>query len=130
MGTYPDKSLMWKYTHTPIFMVKLLIKPSQDKGQPQCPSIAEWQRRCNPMEYSHKMNEVVYAVTGTGLEMITLSAVRQTNTIWHQSRESEKWYKGAYVQNRKGLTDIENKLTVTKEEMRGEEGRDKLGAWN
>ena len=64
----------------------------------------------------------LFAATGTGLEIITLSAVRQTNTIWHQSRESIKWYKGAYVQNRKRLTDIENKLTVTKEEMGGRGG--------
>ena len=32
----------------------------------------------------------------------------------------KKWYKWTYLQNRNRLTDIENKLTVTK-------GRDKLG---
>ena len=36
----------------------------------------------------------------------------------------KKWYKWTYLQNRKRLTDIENKLMVTK----GEKGRrDKLG---
>ena len=33
-----------------------------------------------------------------------------------------------YMQNRNGLTDIENKLLVTKRER--EEGKDKLGDWD
>ena len=40
----------------------------------------------------------------------------------------KKWYKWTYLQNRNRLTDIENKLTVTKGE-RGRE-RDKLGVWD
>jgi len=31
-----------------------------------------------------------------------------------------------FIKNRNGLTDIENKLMVTKEEV----GRDKLGVWD
>ena len=39
----------------------------------------------------------------------------------------KKGYKGTYSQNRNRLTDIENKLMVTK----GEKGRrDKLGVWD
>ena len=41
-------------------------------------------------------------------------------------KEKKKRYKWAYLQNRNRPTDIENKLTVTKEE-RGGEGSDKLG---
>ena len=38
----------------------------------------------------------------------------------------KKWYKWTYLQNRNRLTDIENKLMVTK----GETGRYKLGVWD
>ena len=38
----------------------------------------------------------------------------------------KKWYKWTYLQKRSRLTDIENKLMVTK----GEGGRDKLGVWD
>ena len=38
-----------------------------------------------------------------------------------------KWYKQTYLQNRSRVTDVENKLIVTKGE--GEE-RDKLGDWD
>ena len=41
----------------------------------------------------------------------------------------KKWYKWSYLQNRNGLTDIENKLMVTKGE-RGSGGKDKLGVWD
>ena len=42
--------------------------------------------------------------------------------MWHL----KKWYKWTYLQNRNRLTDIENKLMVTKEE----EGIDKSGIWD
>ena len=38
----------------------------------------------------------------------------------------KKWYRCAYLQNRNRVTDIENKLTVTK----GIVEKDKLGGWN
>ena len=38
----------------------------------------------------------------------------------------KKWYKLSYSQNRNGVTDVENKLRVT----RGEWGRGKLGDGN
>ena len=39
----------------------------------------------------------------------------------------KKWYKWTYLQNRNRLTDIENKLMVTKGEGGG---KDQLGAWD
>ena len=39
----------------------------------------------------------------------------------------KKWYKWTYLQNRNRVTDVENKLMVTRAE-RGE--RDKLGDWD
>ena len=47
----------------------------------------------------------------------------KTNIIWYHSyveSNFKKWYKWTYLQNRNRLTDIENKLMVTKEEMLGE----------
>ena len=40
----------------------------------------------------------------------------------------KKWYKWTYLQNRNGLTDLENKPMVTKGEKWG--GRAKLGVWD
>ena len=38
----------------------------------------------------------------------------------------KKWYQWTYLQSRNRVTDVENKLTVTK----GERGGDKLGEWD
>ena len=43
--------------------------------------------------------------------------------IWNLKK---KWYRCAYLQNRNRVTDVENKLTVTK----GIVEKDKLGGWN
>ena len=53
--------------------------------------------------------------------IITLNQT-MTNTIWYNLHvESKKLYKWIYLQNRNRLTDIENKLTVTKVEWGGED---------
>ena len=45
---------------------------------------------------------------------------RKTNTIWHHLYvESKKWYEWTYLQSTNRLTDIENKLMVTKGERGG-----------
>ena len=66
------------------------------------------------------------------LEIIILSEVSQTKTniIWYRLYvESKKnGYKWTYLQNRNRVTDVENKLMVTKDKMVG--GRDKLGDWD
>ena len=59
-----------------------------------------------------------------------LSEVRQKQIsydITYMENLKRKWYKQTYLQNRKRLTDIENKLTVTKGEY---VGRGKLGGWD
>ena len=56
---------------------------------------------------------------------------RKTNIIWyHLYVESKKWYKWIYLQNRNRVTDVENKLMVTKGEGGGAGRRDKLGVWD
>ena len=53
-----------------------------------------------------------------GLKIIILSEVCQTKTniiLYHLYVESKKWYKWTYLQYRNRLTDLEDKLVVTKE---------------
>ena len=74
-----------------------------------------------------------FAATWMGLESIILSEVSQAGKdkcymiitcMWNLTKN----YKSTYLQNRNRLTDIENKLMVTKGERCG--GRDKLGVWD
>ena len=66
-----------------------------------------------------------FAAAWMGLEMIILSEVSQTKTniIWYHlcTESKKKWYKWTYLQNRNRLTDLENKLMVTKGKNGGEE---------
>ena len=69
-----------------------------------------------------KKNEIMsFAATWMDLKVIILSEVNQrqisydTTYMW----DLKKWYKWTYSQNRNRLTDIENKLMVTKGERRG-----------
>ena len=83
------------------------------------------------MEYysAIKKNEIMpFAAMWMDLEIIILSEVSQTNIWYHSYVESKKWYKWTYLQNRNRLTDIENKLMVTKGESGA--GRDKLAVWD
>ena len=76
-----------------------------------------------------KMNDIMlFAATWMDLETVILSE-RKTNIIWyHLNMESKKkWYKGTYLQNRNRVTDIRNKLAVTKGERGGEGWIGRLG---
>ena len=75
---------------------------------------------------------MLFPTTWVDLETVILSEVSQTekrHAIWHplyvESKKKKKWYKGKYIKNRNSLTDIENKLIVTKW---GSEG-DNLAVW-
>ena len=84
------------------------------------------------MEYYSAIKEseiIPLAAQWMGLEIITRSEVSQTKKdkdityMWNL----KKWYKGTYVQCKKWLIDIENKLMTTKGEKYE---RNKLGVWN
>ena len=91
--------------------------------QPRNPSTDEWINKMwyiQTMEYySAIKNEIMpFTAIWRDLEMIVLSEVNQTKTniIWCclYVEYKKKWYKWTYLQNRKRVTDIENKFMVTK----------------
>ena len=60
LGVYPDKTLIYKDTYTPIFIVKLLTI-AKTREQPKCPSTDE---RVKEMQYNgilviQRTNEVM-----------------------------------------------------------------------
>ena len=54
-----------------------------------------------------------------------MSGIPDITFTWNLKHDTD----GTYLQNRNGLTDIENKLTVTKGKKGVWEG-DKLGVWD
>ena len=73
-----------------------------------------------------KKNEIMpFAATWMDPEIIILSEIsqRETDTIWyHLYVESKIWHRWTYLQNRNRLTDIEEKLMVTKGDRGGQRG--------
>ena len=66
-----------------------------------------------------KKNEISpFAATWMDLEIIILSEVRERQKSYDITYmwNVKKWYRWTYLQNRNRLTDIENKLMVTKGE--------------
>ena len=74
------------------------------------------------MEYysAIKKNEITpFAEMWMELEIAILSEAspRRRNIIWYPLyvKSKKKWYKWKYLQNRKGLTDLENELVIAGE---------------
>ena len=134
LGIYPDKTIIQKYTCTPVFIAALCTIATTWK-QPKCPLTDEWIKMwyIYTMEYysAIKKNEIMpFAATWMRLEIIILSEVRQrkTNTMWyHLCEESKIWHKWTYLWNRNRLMDIEKRLVVAKGEVLGEGWSGRLG---
>ena len=92
LGIYPQKTVIWKDTCTPMFIAALLTIARTWKP-PKCPSIDKWIKKMwhiYTMEYysTIKKNEIMpLAATWMDLEIVILSEVRQqrkTNIIWYR----------------------------------------------
>ena len=103
--------------------------------QSKCHWRMNWQR-CSTylhiMRYysATKKNEIMpFAVTLVQVEIsqwVTQVRKRKTNTIWyHLHVESKIWHKRTYLQNRKRLTDIQNRFVVAKGEVGGRGEKDR-----
>ena len=74
------------------------------------------------MEYysAIKKNKTVsFAATRKQLDIPMLSEVSQKEKDKYHMTESKTWHKWTYLQNRKRLTDKENRLSIAKGEGRG-----------
>ena len=84
------------------------------------------------MEYNLviKKNEIMpFSANWMDLEITILSKVSQRQTSYETTYmwNLKRWYTWTYLQNRNRVTNVENKLMVTKE---GSEERDKLGNYD
>ena len=122
LGIYLEKTIIQKDACTPMFIAALFTIAKTWK-QPKYPSIEEWIKKMwyiYTMEYysAIKKNEIMpFAATWMDPEIITLSEVSQTRQISYNITymwNLKKWYKWTYLQNRNRLTDLENKVMVTK----------------
>ena len=90
LGIYPDKTILWKDTCTPMFIAALFTIAKTWK-QPKYLSIEEWIKKMwyiYTVEYysAIKKNKIMpFAATWMSLEIIILSEVnqRKTNIIWY-----------------------------------------------
>ena len=120
-----------RYTWTPMFIAVLYIIAKTWK-QPKCPLTKE---RIKKMWYIYIQNRILISPKKKWNNVICshMDGPRDYHVKWISQTEKDKyniaymwnlkkWYKWTYLQNRNRLTDIENKLMVTK----GEGGKDKL----
>ena len=82
LGTYLEKTLIRKYTCTPMF-IAALFATAKTWNQPKCPSTDEWMKKMwylHTMEYysAIKKNEIMpFAATWMDLEIVILSDVEK-----------------------------------------------------
>ena len=110
-------SLIWKDTFTPMFTAAPLTTAKTWK-QPKCPSTGKWIKKMwyiYTMEYysanKKEWNNAIYSNIDGPRDDHTKWSKPKTNIRWYHSYvESTVWHKWTYLQNRKRLTDMENKL--------------------
>ena len=66
-----------------------------------------------PLSHKKEWNNVICSNMNATRDYHTKWSQKETNTIWyHLHVESKTWHNWSYLQNRKRLTDIENRLVV------------------
>ena len=133
MGTYPEKTIIRNDTCNPMF-TGALFTIARTWKQPKCPSTNEWIKKMwyiYTMEYYSvikKRNNAIFSDMD-GPRNCHMCEVRERQISYDIAYmwNLKKWYKWTYLQNRNRVTNVENKLMVT----RGESGgRDKLEVWD
>ena len=129
LGTYPEKTMVRKDTCIPMFITALLTTAKTWK-QPKCPLTDEWIKKIgtyiqwNITQPLKKWNNAICSdMDGPGDYHTKWSRSYRERQISYDiayMQNLKKWYKWIYLQNRNRLTDIENKLMVTKKERGGE----------
>ena len=120
LGIYPEKTLTWKDTCTPVF-IAILFTVAKTWKDPKDHQEMSGLRKCgvyihNGILLSHKRewkNAICSNMDATRNYHIHEVSQRKTN-IYYLYVEPKKWCKWAYLQNRNRLTDIENKFMITK----------------
>ena len=120
LGIYLQKTIIWKYSCTPVF-ITALFTIAKTWEQTKCPLTDEKTKMCyiDIMKYYSTMekNEIM---PWMALEIIILSEVsqkdRQIPYYYHLYVEFKTWHKRTSLWNRNRLTEIENKLLVGKGE--------------
>ena len=112
LGRYPDKTIIWKDTFSPMFITALFTIGKTWK-QPKCPSTYEWRRHykytlSNGISVSHKNEIMPFAATWMNLEIIMLSWVSEKDKDKYHMISlyvSKIWPKWTRLWNRNRLTD-------------------------
>ena len=124
LGMYPEKTIIWKDTYTPVFTAALFTIDKTWK-QPKCPLDDEWIKNVwymYAMQYylAMKKNEIMpFAAMWSYLEIIIPNEgrLRKTTATWyHWYVQSKKIIQTNLLTKQNRLTDIENNLMVTKRE--------------
>ena len=112
LGTYLEKTLIWKDSCTPMF-IAALFKIAKTWKQPQCPSTDKWikmwhthiqrgREREREEYYSaikKEWNNTCSNMNGLRGYVLSEASKRKTNTIWyHLHVESKIWHKWTYLQ--------------------------------
>ena len=138
-GLYLEEAIIWKDTCTSVFTASLFTI-ARTWEQPKCLSTDEWIKK---MFYTHTKTHsgilLSHKNEGNNAICSNMDGPRDYHTKWNkQDRERQISYnitymwnlkkrqKWIYSQNRNRLTDIENKLMVTKGKK---DRRDKLEGW-
>ena len=130
LGIHPEKTLIREDTCTPVFTAAVFTI-AKTRRQLKSPLTEEW---IKTMWYIYKMecysaikkNEIMpFVPPCMDLEIIIINEVSQRhydiqvtylNIYFHFYVESKIWFEWTYLQNRNRLTDIENKVMITKGE--------------